>query len=685
MSSLPLQSPLSDQLRDCIGRRHVRVAVFFTYQFDPAFFEMEVLQALFDHDWSRNRRVALAQAEDVLRKVEHLAVYYDLRGIPESASSASLDYRRFGLSRPGGVFHPKNILLLLDEEDDTQKSSSLLVVTTSANLTRAGWWENLEAVHMIEIPENSKSFLRDDILGDNGLLSRVVKHDKTGDKHEAVEEIRKFLRYRTERSGQCSQNGVLRPRIYAGQTTLVRFVLEDVQIDPTDCNLEIISPYFDNTDDAKALVTLIEELNPRATRVFLPRSEAGVALCRKEYYEAVAGIPRVSWGLLPRNFTRYAKTREDSIDRFVHAKVYRLFSPKRSEEYLLVGSVNLTQAAHSSASSGNLESAVFLQTTPARNRLDWWLSPVEDSYQPGAFEDSALDEPALLACHNVSFRYDWQDNTLSYYWIRNGTASGHAEVRHRSVAPFVIERIQFDRWVDLPTDVSARVKEGLRSCSFLEVVANDKPPQRVLVREEGMEYKPSLSVSLTPEEILEYWSLFTPEQKSAFLSRKLEELVFPSAAGQPREDSPDSAQRSMFDRFAGIFHAFSCLENIVSEALAAGKTREARCLLFGSKYDSLKVLIERIATAKDADRVNRYITLLCALQLLEILPIRHTEFVARERKPLGGIRALLKDSIQSAREELLPELGEHPDEFVEWFEKMFFLDIPAPDVEEQLV
>jgi len=110
--------------------------------------------------------------------VEHLAVYYDLRGIPETASSASLDYRRFALSRPGGVFHPKNILLLLEDEDESQKSTSLLLVTTSANLTRAGWWENLEAAHMIELPENSKSLLRDDLLGDNGLLSRVVKHDR---------------------------------------------------------------------------------------------------------------------------------------------------------------------------------------------------------------------------------------------------------------------------------------------------------------------------------------------------------------------------------------------------------------------------------------------------------------------------------------------------------------------------
>jgi hypothetical protein len=193
-----------------------------------------------------------------------------------------------------------------------------------------------------------------------------------------------------------------------GQKPLPRFVTEDLQIDPTEFNLEIISPYFDNTDDGKAIVALIDQLNPRATRIFLPMSEAGAVLCRKPYYEAVAGIPRVSWGLLPRNFTSYAKSQDDSPSRFVHAKVYRFFSPKLNQEYLLVGSVNLTLAAHSAANSGNFESAVFFQAIPGRTRLDWWLSPLENFFQPSAFEKSGLDEPSTIACHNVSFRYDWQ-------------------------------------------------------------------------------------------------------------------------------------------------------------------------------------------------------------------------------------------------------------------------------------
>jgi hypothetical protein len=309
------------------------------------------------------------------------------------------------------------------------------------------------------------------------------------------------------------------------------------------------------------------------------------------------------------------------------------------------------------------------------------MSPVEDSFQPGAFEDPATDEPGSLLCHNVSFRYDWKNNAFAYYWLAGNDAPKRAEIRHPSIAPISIEPIEFERWVDLGGDIPARVKEGLRSSSFLEVVAGNVLPQRVLVREEGMEYKPSLSISLTPEEILEYWSLFSPEQKSAFLSRKLDDLL--ASAAPPKEGSSgaypaDGEQRSMFDRFAGIFHAFSCLENLVVDALALGNSREARCLLFGSKYDSLKILIERITASETADPVNRYITLLCAFQLLEHLAEHDAKFAEDERKSLDAICRLLKKSIRTASQELMPDLGGRSSEFVEWFEKMFFLDIPAP-------
>lgn len=685
MNNLPPQSPLSDQLRDRIGKRRVRVAVFLTYQFDPGFFETEVLQTLFDYDWSRNRRVALAQAEDILRQVDHIAVYYDQRGISETATSASLDYRRFGIVRHGGVFHPKNIFLLL-EDHGAQSPLSLLLVTGSANLTRSGWWENLEAVHMIEICENSKSMLRDDLLGSNGLLLRVTQQLQADDDHAAIEAIRRFLLRNTESAHKSSQNGILRPRLFVGQQSLPRFLTNEVQIDPGEFNLEIISPYFDNTSDAKTAVSFINELNPRSTRIFLPKSDAGTALCAKEYYDAIAALPHVSWGSLPRSFTQYAKNRDDSVDRFVHAKVYRLFSPRLNREYLLVGSPNLTGAAHSQAGAGNFESAILFQATPDKRPPDWWLSPIKQSWQPAIFEDTTPEDATNLSFLNLSFRYDWRNQIFSYFWVKAEDSPRKAEVRHRSTAPFIIENIGFNKWIDLSPEIAAQIREGLKSSSFIDVIVEERPAQRVLVREEGMECKPSLAVTLSAEEILEYWSLFSPEQKSSFLSRKLEALVLRAeefADAGNGEKCAELTETSMFDRFAGIFHAFSCLEGLIAQALKDSNHREARCLLFGSKYDSLKTLVDRITTATDADRVNRYVTLLCGKQLVDNLASNHRDFFNQEKIGIKIVQNLLEEAISQDRRALMLEISPQSAEFLEWFEDILFLDIPAPDLDGQ--
>ena len=58
--------------------------------------------------------------------------------------------------RKNGVFHPKVILLLVDDlkrgdANEGGVAQSLIVAIQSANLTRQGWWENVECTHIEEI------------------------------------------------------------------------------------------------------------------------------------------------------------------------------------------------------------------------------------------------------------------------------------------------------------------------------------------------------------------------------------------------------------------------------------------------------------------------------------------------------------------------------------------------------
>lgn len=136
---------LAQELGDRIAGRRVRTAVFTTFSFDPEFFELHVLPSLFDQPFRQVDKLKRIQLEDSLRDVDHLAVYFDQTALARDAGPACLDYRRIGIRLNKGVFHPKLVLLLLeDDRDPDHPQQALLVGVASANLTRGGWWENVE-------------------------------------------------------------------------------------------------------------------------------------------------------------------------------------------------------------------------------------------------------------------------------------------------------------------------------------------------------------------------------------------------------------------------------------------------------------------------------------------------------------------------------------------------------------
>ena len=99
--------------------------------------------------------------------------------------------------------------------------------------------------------------------------------------------------------------------------------------------------------------------------------------------------------------------------------------------------------------------------------------------------------------------------------------------------------------------------------------------QPLLVQEINMAQKPPLLEGLSAAEILEYWSLLTPDQRNEYLERKLTALLERADMQHGATALPEPSE-SLFDRFAGIFHAFSCLEEHVLEALKRGAEKDAR-------------------------------------------------------------------------------------------------------------
>lgn len=691
----PQQFVLAEALTQSVGGRRVKTAVFTTFEFEPAFFELHVLACLFaDVAWSHMPSVKRAQIGDALRGLEHVAVFYDHRGLRPEGGAARLDYERIAVARPYGVFHAKNILLLVENPpDDKAKmdspSRSLILMTTSANLTRSGWHENLEIAHVMESEARETCAMRDDLLNQGGLLA-VLKRASPGDESQpAVEAVHQFLLNHADSPAYRKHGGRLRPRLYVGREKFADFLQTEGRIQPDEYCLEIISPFFEDTAAAPTLHALLDAVRPKETRIYLPVDDDGKARCSREFFESMQTMKddrNVHWACLSDDLTRWGRKGDKTRHRNVHAKVYRLFTAGRARsdwrDVQVVGSVNLTGAAHRGGATANFETAVLLDLECAHQPA-WWLSPIEKPPADFLPQNSPEYNAGTLACHELTLRFHWNDGgengRLEYHWKSETPRPQAAHIEANGCHLFTFDAIVFDRWQALDDGACGKIRERLLTSSLVELCVGDKTRQPLLVQEVNMAQKPSLLGQLTAAEILEYWSLLTPDQRNEFLERKLAALLedAQTQAGLIAARVSAEATESFFDRFAGIFHAFSCLEEHVLEALKRGAEKEARYRLLGTSYDSLPTLADQVTKWPDA--VVAYVTLLRASEVFQ----RLRSHVHRE-----GIRSGLLDDREIRRQcdryerrwgEACEQLKERlswegePDHarFFAWYEKAF--------------
>ncbi|MCK4412657.1 MAG: hypothetical protein KAY32_03850 [Candidatus Eisenbacteria sp.] len=680
---------LSQRLSEAIAGRRVRVAAFTTFTFDPAFFELHVLPTLFDQSFSQIDKVRRIQLEDAMRAVDQIAVYYDRSALSQDGEPAQLDYRRIDVRRATGCFHPKLVLLLVDdptgaEEGDDFPTSypSLIVGILSANLTRAGWWESVECAHFEEVKDRD---WRDVRLGERSrprrcpfrrdllhLLRRVSATVDPGEDESAIERIRDFLRRRTIRRQfrHSSSSGVFHTRIFGGggRAPLAQW-LGNLRL-YQGWNLEVISPFFSSTG-AGPLVDLKDVLEPKEIRVYLPRDADGSALVTPQTYDAIAELANVSWGELQPELI--ARGRDQSskklAPRGVHAKVYRLWH-RDGGDLLLVGSVNLTESAHSAAHAGNLEAAFLVDVSEAGIPRRWWLERREERPSEFLKEERSEEDGLQQAVLNLGLRFDWAAGELSYRLMEKGSRGFQVRDTTGGLL-FEISDPRSGRWTPCPKEAAEKVRKLLVGTSFV-LIQHPKGQWRVLIREENMAYRPSLLTLLTPEEILEYWSLLTPDQRAVFFEEHGRDdgvgIVDPVIGPEP----PDigAKRNTIFDRFGGIYHAFNCLHRHVCTAIDEGRERDAEARLLGAKYDSLPSLLEKSLARKKEDPIIRYVTFLCAKQTWKLVATEHREFMRRHRKQVHRLESLLR-KLPEVRGRLPHDCIEGGQDFIVWYERAF--------------
>jgi len=461
----------------------------------------------------------------------------------------------------------------------------------------------------------------------------------------------------------------LHPHFFYGRSTVVEFLREACGRSLDGACLEIISPYFDVMPESAPLKELISRFHPREVRVFLPRKNSGEALCSPELYEWVRSLEAdgVCWGRLPKDILRCGKG-EEVKQRFVHAKVYRFFTPQPKREILFVGSANLTRAAHQTG--GNLETGFLVEVKPSR-RPEWWLEI--EGPRPKIFEPRSEDEgTASSSGTRLSIRFSWNTGSAQAYWD-DAAPVPRLSVECQGVQLFEVEAIPSRVWTTLDATACDELQRILRSTSMLTVLGDGPEPGLLLVQEEAMSHKPSILLDLSPAEILRYWSLLTVEQRAAAIEAHTVVPLDDEGAALVAPFQLLADHNTLFDRFAGIFHAFGCLERSAREALREGKKREATYRIFGQKYDSLGNLLTRVmkenADSK-GDAVEHYLIMLCAHQVVDELKRDHSEFWQEYAEDARSLRLQL-DAVSQVRGCLVARDPDRMPKFLTWFEHWF--------------
>lgn len=653
----------SEAIQECLGDLQVAHLLFCTHDLDPQFFEQEVLPVFIGNDLKHNRRTREVQLDYTIRERQiEIDVYYEPRALITYEGTARLGWYRHKMSGlHGGIFHPKVILALCVDDEGTE---SLLVCISSANLTRSSWWNNVECADLQLLTDGVRHSYVD---GLKTLLDRLQQRRRSHGQspNPATKAIKRFL---SRQSGfvQKTTGGTLRPQLLAGHDDLVDSIDQLFGSRLHGTHLEIVSPFF-NGDERGVLSTLqafTDTFAPQTVLVALP-ARAHRTTISKEVYDAVPKVPGATWASLPRDVTAAARG-DSAVARAVHAKVYRFWrGGSQPIEVFVVGSHNLTSSALTGKQ--NWETSVVIETTNARPAR--FLQDDPDAPQ----EFSCLDEDLETLDDSLriplSVAFDWNTRVATARWE---SADAERVSLHRSGALICSISLPGGTTRQLNAEASAAIAQVLLRSCLVTVRRTDGGEGPLLIEELNHDSKPDLleGLELTPAEIFALWSITDLQDRVRRLARA-RATVGPDEdnfelVGLEREQQP-----SMFDRFAGVFHAFSSLRRRVDAAIEANRPRRAGLAVYAEQFDSPFHVLRLVRDQAEQDLPLAYVTYSSARLLDRYVrrsyPELATEFKVQRAQLLNELTfesEIRRRLVETASDDAM-------EAFLDWFDKHF--------------
>lgn len=636
---------ISEAFRAVIGEREVMQAFFSTYSFEPDFFELEVLPLLLGNPaLSSNETIRYYQLQSLMRKhIGRLAVVYDLDVFdPQLAPRLEVDYLPMRVG--GACQHAKLMVLVVRERKSEQLS--IILGAGSFNLTKAGWWENLEVGHWVELsqgsaPGNIHKPLLDSLhfyqsQTPTPVLEAILA---VADSFEATADDPSCAFY-------FSGSG-------AGRTQFDTFIAEQTN---ADAPIEVISPFFAAEGDNQVIINLL--MRHPSTTVLLPLDEHGQALVdRESVYEALPN-ETISWG-------RWSESiRKSHLDpkagyRKLHAKIYQ---SQGKAPWAFVGSVNLSFKAFRQ----NVEAGFLLRGHATKCLLAPLQAPPDKfKVEPEAQSQINPGSEEMPAIHAL---FDWQSETLHLTTAKPGSLT------LLSSALDVLLDVQLNAQED-QTVPASQLKQHLQGSSLIQARWHSEGKHAigtVLISQRNLFCRPTHLPPLDLQALLRIF-IGMHESRRLELFGDLAVRLLHSSQEEGLQDeflpelAPEGSFESFFSEFSQVNGAFWELAGRLNKAEQGGDVQTLAYYLRGQQPDSLRMLLETITKPpgkQSPSLIVRYLTLLSVADLLKRFN-KHADvsLLAEAEKALLALE----------QRELLTQLDEEKGEqFLRWFKAKFF-------------
>lgn len=382
---------ISHAFRRCIGEHEVSFAFFSTYSFEPDFFELEVIPLLLgDQALSSQDDIRYVQLQALMQdKARRFAVAHDMDVFnPAAGSRLEVDYLPVRVG--GACQHSKlAILVVKGEEGD----AAIVLAAGSFNLTKAGWWDNIEVGHFVEL---SATHAPGNILGP---LRRALQFFQVSTPTPVLDGII-AVQAGWSPSADDLDCSFYFSGVAPGRLAFPDFLHQHLQRPAAakgTGTLEIISPFFAEKPTRGSTQELMSEFG--TVRLLLPQDEDRRALVDPTVYSAFEAQQWCGWA---EQWHASHKVREQPFRR-LHAKVFQGLG-KRPWQF--VGSVNFSHKAFKE----NVEAGFLLQGLERAPLLEPSTTSITGFAEVPDTQSAETQEG--LAMPALCLAYDWKSGVL---------------------------------------------------------------------------------------------------------------------------------------------------------------------------------------------------------------------------------------------------------------------------------